>query len=231
MRAVGYARVSTEEQATHGCSLAAQEEKIRAYAALYGIELVEVIQDCGISAKTLKREGLQQALKLIDDKCVEGIVIAKLDRLTRSVKDWASLIESYFNGKASLMSVNDQIDTRSASGRVVLNVLVAISAWEREIIGERTAVALKHKQSQGIHVGSVPFGSQIRLGRLIEDDTETRIITFAISLREKKMGYESIADELTRMNFPTKRGGQWRPATVRKILLRHKKEALNVTTN
>lgn len=221
MRAVGYVRVSTEEQASTGCSLAAQADKIRSYCGLYGISLVDIIEDAGQSAKTLGRPGLQQVLSMLDVQDIDGIVICKLDRLTRSVRDWATLIERYFGGKASLLSVDDKIDTASAAGRVVLNLLICISQWERETIGERTSTALRHRQRQGIHVGSAPFGARIKDGRLIQDEEELQVITLALRYRQMMMSYEDIADEFIRLKIPTKRGGQWRSQTVRQITLRH----------
>src|SRR3989442_11690 len=121
-KVVGYCRVSTDTQADHGVSLQAQEEKIRQYCTLYNLELVTVVVDAGASAKTLRREGLQRVLSMLTHGHAEGIIVVKLDRLTRSVSDLGSLIGDYFSTYA-LMSVCEQIDTRSASGRLVLNVL------------------------------------------------------------------------------------------------------------
>lgn len=221
MKAIGYVRVSTEEQAATGCSLTAQTDKIRSYCQLYGIDLIEIIEDAGQSAKTLGRPGLQQALSMLDDGNVRGLVITKLDRLTRSVRDWATLIERYFGGKASLLSVDDKIDTASAAGRVVLNLLICISQWERETIAERTSTALRHRQRQGVHVGSAPYGAQIQNGRLIQDEQELRTVMLALHYRQQMKSYQDIADEFIRLEIPTKRGGQWRSQTIRKIILRH----------
>ncbi len=116
---------------------------------MYDIELVEIVIDAGVSAKSLERPGLQKALGILDSREVEAMVIVKLDRLTRSVKDLDWLLENYFADKFSLMSVSEQIDTRTASGRLVLNVLMSVAQWEREAIGERTNAALQHKKSQG----------------------------------------------------------------------------------
>ena len=142
IRVVGYVRVSTEEQASHGVSLAAQTAKIRAYAALYELELVDVVEDAGQSAKTLNRPGLQQALTMSRSGAAQGLLVAKLYRMSRSVSDVATLIDSYFGDRAryqaTLLPVADQVDTRTAAGRLVLNVLAAVSQWEREAIGERT---------------------------------------------------------------------------------------------
>ena len=218
MKAIGYIRVSTEEQAKEGVSLAAQEAKIKAYCELYDLEIVEIIVDAGQSAKTLKRPGLQQALGMLESGMAEALVIAKLDRLTRSVTDWGTLIERYFSKQYALLSVGDQIDTRTAAGRLVLNVLVSVAQWEREAIGERTSTALAHKKAQGEHVGSPAFGFKMVEKKLIKIDSETETIALARSLRGQGMTLQSIADELTRQEIQTKRGGSWRPSTLKYLL-------------
>src|SRR5438132_4732920 len=112
-KAIGYIRVSTDKQAEHGVSLEAQQAKLTQYAALYDIELVEVIVDAGVSAKTLDRPGLQRALGMLRKVQTHALLVAKLDRLTRSVEDLGELIRTVFvPGKADLLSVGEQIDTR-----------------------------------------------------------------------------------------------------------------------
>src|SRR3954469_45725 len=96
MRVIGYIRVSTEEQASEGVSLDAQRCKLEAYAKLYELDLVAVEVDAGVSAKTLERPGLRSALARLARGDVEGLLIAKLDRLSRSVADWNALIEAHF---------------------------------------------------------------------------------------------------------------------------------------
>ena len=109
-------------------SLDAQRAKVAAYASLYDLELTEVIVDAGQSAKTLDRPGLQRALAMLKSGNADALLVVKLDRLTRSVRDLGALVESYFApGKAALLSVGEQIDTRSAAGRLVLNVLASVS--------------------------------------------------------------------------------------------------------
>ena len=126
------------------------ERSRAAYAQLYDLEVSEVIVDTGESAKSLDRPGLQRALAMLKAGEADALLVVKLDRLTRSVRDLGHLVEKYFApGKAALLSVGEQIDTRSAAGRLVLNVLASVSQWEREAIGERTATAMQHKASQG----------------------------------------------------------------------------------
>src|SRR5882672_9158542 len=160
-RTIVYCRVSLEKQAEKGVSLDAH--KAKAYAELYDLDIVEVVIDAGASAKTLARPGLKRALGLLKAGKAEALLVVKLDRLTRSVADLGRLVERYFApGKAALLSVGEQIDTRSAGGRLVLNVLASVSQWEREAIGERTSAAMKHKAGQGEYTGGdVPYGWRV----------------------------------------------------------------------
>jgi site-specific DNA recombinase len=137
MKGIGYLRVSTEGQAEKGVSLESQEKKIRAMAEVQGAELIEIISDGGESAKSLARPGMARLLALVDAGKVDTVIIAKLDRLTRSVKDLAELLERFERKNVSLVSVAESLDTRTAAGRLVLNVMASVSQWERETIGER----------------------------------------------------------------------------------------------
>ncbi len=153
-RVVGYIRVSTEGQADGGVSLDAQRSKLEAYAFACDLDLVTVEVDAGLSAKTMRRPGLQRALESLRRGDAEGLLVAKLDRLTRSVRDLGTLVEDYFSDGFSLLSVGDSIDTRSAAGRLLLNVLASVSQWEREATGERTREALAHVKAQGVLLGA-----------------------------------------------------------------------------
>ena len=145
---------------------------------------------------------------LLKKKAVESLVISKLDRLSRSVKDWNSLIDGYFGEKAGkqLFSVADSIDTRTAAGRLVLNVLMSVAQWEREAIGECTWDALKHLKVAGKRVGKVPFGYSLMRDRktLVPNLAEQGVIRAIFQLRENGLTLRKIADELGRRGVPTK---------------------------
>ena len=222
MRVIGYVRVSTEEQATAGVSLAAQAEKVRAYCALYDLDLVELIEDPGASAKSLDRPGLARALATLRRGEVDGIVVAKLDRLTRSVADMATLIRDYFGerGGRSLFSVADSIDTRTAAGRMVLNILVSVSQSEREAIGERTRDALRHKRATGQVYNHAPLGYAAIDGRLVEIADEIKVVEEVRRLAAAGYSQRAICAALDASGYRTKRGGAWRPSTVQAILRR-----------
>jgi site-specific DNA recombinase len=155
MRAIGYARVSTDKQADRGVSLEAQTEKIRAMTLVHGAEIADIIVEAGESAQSLNRPGLQRLLALVDAGEVQTVIVAKLDRLARSVKDLCELLERFERRGVALVSVAESLDTGSAAGRLVLNIMTAVSQWEREAIGERTRDALSHKRSRGERVGNI----------------------------------------------------------------------------
>ena len=210
--AVGYVRVSTEKQADVGISLEAQTEKIQAMAVVQGLELSEVIIDAGESAKSLSRPGMERLLQLVDSGTVETVIVAKLDRLTRSVKDLAELLEHFNRRGVFLVSVAESLDTGSASGRLVLNIMTAVSQWEREAIGERTRDALSHKKAKGERVGTVPFGYRLASDgvHLNPEPAEQAILDKIRQLRASNYPFRRIAGELNRQGFRTRCGSLWR---------------------
>jgi site-specific DNA recombinase len=185
VRAIGYVRVSTEKHADLGVSLEAQTAKVRAMDVVQEAELVEVIVDAGESAKSLKRPGMERLLALVDARAIDTVINAKLDRLTRSVRDLAELLERFNRRQVSLVSVADSLDTGSAAGRLVLNIMVSVSQWEREAIGERTRDAMSHKRANGERVGTIRYGFQMAADgvHLEESPEEQAVLASARELR------------------------------------------------
>ncbi len=212
MKAIGYIRVSTEKQADFGVSLEAQAEKVRAMAVVQGAELAEVIVDAGESAKSLNRPGMARLLSLVDAGAVDAVIVAKLDRLTRSVKDLAELLERFTRRGVSLVSVAESLDTGTAAGRLVLNIMVSVSQWEREAIGERTRDAMSHKRANGERVGTLPFGYRVEAdgSHLEADPAEQGILARIRELKAAGHTTRQIAAELNRQGFTTRRGTAWR---------------------
>lgn len=199
VRAIGYIRVSTEQQAEHGVSLEQQEERIRAYAALRGLELVRIEVDAGASAKSLDRPGLQRTLAALDAFEASAIIVVRLDRLTRSVRDFCSLVDAYFKDSTyTLMSVNEHVDTSNAMGRMVLNILMSVSEWEREAAAERTAAVKKHLKASGTYAGGwPPYGFALdEDGNLIENAAELAILIQARALKSQGKSLRAVAAAL-----------------------------------
>jgi site-specific DNA recombinase len=222
LRLIGYVRVSTEEQASEGISLAAQRVRLGAYCDALGHELVAVVEDAGVSAKSTKRPGLQRALRALRKGEAAGLLVVKLDRLTRSVRDMVDLVDRYFAvGKGSaLISVGESIDTATAAGRMLLALLAVIAQWEREAIAERTREALRHKRAAGARLGAVPLGFKRHGDAFVRDEGEQATLARARELRASGAGLAAIAAALTAEGRPTKRGGAWHITTVRKLLQR-----------
>lgn len=149
---IGYVRVSSEEQAASGLSLDSQRERIRAYCLARGWELAEIVTDAGWSASTLERPGMEVVRRLMRERLVDAVVAVKLDRLTRSVRDLHELLALSTDTGVGLVSVTENMDTGSAAGRLMLNMLAAMAEWEREVIAERTVAALAVKKARGERV-------------------------------------------------------------------------------
>lgn len=229
MRALEYVRVSTDKQADSGVSLAAQTEKVRAMAVVQGAELVDVVVDAAESAKSLNRPGMARLLSMADAGAVDAVIIAKLDRFTRSVVDLAELLKRFDRRGVSLVSVADSLDTHSAAGRLVLNIMVSVSQWEREAIGERTRDAMRHKRQRGERVGTVPFGYRAASDgvRLEPNPAEREILRHIHRLHVSGQSTRQIAAELNRLGYATRRGAAWRFQHVAQAL-RMSSESLHV---
>ena len=150
-RVVAYLRVSSQEQVQSGLGLAAQKEQIALYAKLHGLEVAGVCRDDGVSGakKPSKRPGLSKALEGLRAGTFDGILVARLDRLSRSCRDVADLIiESEKRGFA-LLSVSDLLDTSTAAGKMQVRMLASFAEYERDLISERTKAALLEVAKKG----------------------------------------------------------------------------------
>jgi len=204
---IGYSRVSTGKQ---DLSLAVQEKKINQYANLHDLEISQIISDHGISAKTFNRPGIRQIIELIKAKQVKTIIIYKLDRLTRSIKDLNEFIELTLKNDVSLISIQDSINTKTATGRLIINVLGSVSQWEREVIAERTTEALQEKKKQGKKYTNIaPYGYRWKGKQLVKDNTEQEIIKQIFSLRTNGFSYQKIANELNNKKILTRKNTNW----------------------
>jgi DNA invertase Pin-like site-specific DNA recombinase len=216
-RVIGYVRVSTAGQAESGLSIEAQRSKIEAYCGLYDLELVEIIVDAGESAKSLKRPGIDRLLSAVAAGSLDGVVVAKLDRLTRSMRDLHRLLEEVFS-KVELHSVAEKVDTSSAAGRLVLNVLMSVAEWEREAIGERTATALKAKKARGEKVGRAPYGFRWEDGELVKDETEQKTVAVIKELRSRGLTLRAIKGEIEERGLLNRSGvARWSLAVLSKV--------------
>lgn len=225
MKAIGYTRVSTAEQAAEGLSLENQDVKIRAYCFAKGWELVDMIEDAGESAVSLDRPGMVRLIEMCQRREFDVLVIYKLDRMTRSVKDLGYLIQDIFEQCGVMFSsVMDNFDTSTANGKLILNILGSVAQWERDIISERTRDALAHKKHKGEKLGMVPFGFRLENNRLVEDADEMRLLGTMKRMRRDGMSFQKIADRLNVKPCPRpRRSMKWSKSTVADLINDHVK--------
>ncbi len=219
--AIGYVRVSTRNQADRGVSLSAQTEKIKAFCAIRDLELTEIIDDAGQSAKTLKRPGMERLLSLVKCRQVGAVIVAKLDRISRSVRDLADLVELFQNKGVEFASVSDSIDTSTAAGRLVLNVIGSVSQWEREAIAERTSEALVQMRREGRRMSRfAPFGFRYEGTVMVADKRQQGAITTIFSLHSRGLSLRKIAAELEAQGVTSRNGTALSSQTIWKVLQR-----------
>ena len=221
MTAVGYVRVSTEDQAREGISLENQRKKIELYAELNGLVLNEIVADEGISAKNLKRPGVQRVLEMAKKKEVDSIVIYKLDRMFRNTVDALKTSQMLDRKGIALHSINEKLDTKSAIGRFFFSLMASLAEMERSIVSERTTDALRCKKAKGERVGEVPYGFNAVEENLVPNEEEQAVIEMMIEMKRMRLSNKAIAERLTEKQIPTKKGlKSWNYQTVRNILKR-----------
>ena len=208
LRVVLYTRVSTSEQAESGAGLAAQEAALRADATRRGWEIIDHLTDAGVSGKSMTgRPALAQALHLVTGGAADALAVSKLDRLSRSLLDFAALMARAQAEGWALVALDVDVDTTTPSGRLVANVMASVAEWERETIGARTRDSLAARRAQGVVLGRP---------RTISLAAVTR----ARALRADGLSFAACAEQLTSEGVPTAQGGaRWYPSTVRKVLL------------
>ncbi len=218
---IGYARVSTVEQAESGISLDAQRHRLKAYCDAHGLVLARVEEDRGISARrTTNRPALQRALQALRKGEVVGLVAVKLDRLSRTTRDVLDLVARAEKESWALHSIEERLDTSSAQGRFVVTLLGALSQLEREQAAERTKCAMAELRRQGKRIsGKPPFGYRFEGGRVAEVAEEQVILGRIRELRDAGKGCYAIASALNREGVLNPRTGKaWFFGTLRSVL-------------
>lgn len=205
MNVVGYTRVSTVEQGQSGLGLAAQAAAIEAECARRGWVLDRIETDV-LSGRSMSRPGLQSALTDCDSGAVDGIIVSKLDRLSRSLIDFAALLERAKRRGFNIVALDLGVDLATPQGKLLANVMASIAEWEREIIGQRTKDALAVARSRGVRLGRPPA-------------VPAALVTRIRRAHSRGTSLSAIARKLNAEGVPTAHGGaQWHPSTIRSLL-------------
>ena len=219
-----YVRVSTEEQAREGYSIRAQEEKLKSYAKLKEWHIYGIYADEGISAKDI--DGRPEMKRLIADIAsgkVTNVLVYKIDRLTRSTKNLIELIDLFNQYQCAFNSLNEAIDTTTATGRMFLKIVGIFAEFERENLAERVRLGLERKAREGYAINSnnSSFGYARNIGEKIQtiEQKEAEIVRriFDMYLHDDYSLYQ-IARTLNAENVSTKKGGKWKHKTVKLVL-------------
>ncbi|MCZ2857821.1 recombinase family protein [Blastococcus sp. VKM Ac-2987] len=209
MRVVAYVRVSTREQAEDGHGLDAQRAEITRTAEARGWSIVAWGCDAGVSGAHLDgRDGWSRAIELVESGQADGIVATKIDRVSRSVADFAALVSRAKEHRWNLVVLDIGLDLSTPTGEFVATIMCAAAQLERRMVGQRTKDGLAAAKAKGV-----------RLGRpvVITDDVARRVA----ELRATGATLAEIADQLTDDGVPTAGGGdRWWPSTVRGVLAR-----------
>lgn len=208
VKVVGYARVSTSEQGESGAGLAAQRLAITVEAERRGWQLALIVEDIA-SGRTMRgRDGLAEALRMIEAGEADGLLVSKLDRLSRSVADFATMLARFQAKGWGLTLLDIGLDTTTVTGAAMAHVVSAFSEMERKRIGERTREALAERRAVGVRLGRPP---------VLSCEVRERIRR----MREGGASLARIADTLSNDGTPTAHGGvRWYPSTVSKVLAR-----------
>jgi DNA invertase Pin-like site-specific DNA recombinase len=191
-----------------GAGLDAQRRAITAECRRRGWELVETIEDRGYSAKDLRRPGVQEALRTLEAGEAKALVVAKLDRLSRSMIDFAAVMAKAQKQNWALVALDVAVDSSTPAGEAMVHMLATFAQFERRLIAQRTREALAIKKAAGVRLGRPPTLPQSVVRRIQRQ-------------RARGDSLRAIADSLNRDEVPTAQGGaQWYPATVRHVLLR-----------
>lgn len=206
-----YIRVSTEEQAREGFSIDAQKAKLTAYCQIHDLDIHAIYIDDGISGKNLNRTKVKELIDDIKSKDVDTLIVFKLDRLTRSVEDLSYLIRLFDKNKVKFISLSEQIDTSTATGRMFVYLLGVFAEWEREVIAERVVVGMEQRAKEGFYTAKRVLGYDYNpeTKQYTINENEAKIVRLIFKLHNEGKGYYLIAKTLNNMGYKTKDGNSF----------------------
>ena len=220
MKAIGYVRVSTEEQAKHWISLDMQRAKIEAYASLEDMDLIEILADEGISGCSIKgRPGIQKVLEMVKSRQTKAVIVYKLDRLARNTIEALQVAKLMDRNGVALHSITEKLDTKSAMGRFFFTIMASIAEMERGIIGERIQGAMARKRQLGEACNNnPPFGFRIVDFMVVPDQSEQNTIKRIHEHKDQGRTIWETVEILTRESRLNRKGKPFGKTQVHNIL-------------
>ncbi|HOU36298.1 MAG TPA: recombinase family protein [Candidatus Omnitrophota bacterium] len=220
MKCAVYVRVSTEEQAKEGYSLAAQTDKIVEYIKSKGWTYSQIYNDDGYSAASRRRPALQRLLADAASQQFEAVIVYRIDRLSRNLKDLIEIVEELATNGAGFKSITEIIDTTTPEGRLMFHQFGSFAQYERELISQRTSLGRSKRLKLGLWPGGrAPFGYLLKAGKLQTVEKEAKLVRLMFELYlNKNLGVINIARYLNDKGIKTKQGKKWKFTVVHKIL-------------
>lgn len=216
--AIAYCRVSTLDQAEEGVSLEAQRAQIKEWANRKGFKLLRVYEDAGLSGgRADNRPALQDALRHVR-RCRAALVTHSLSRLARNVKDAMSISEGLEKAGADLVSLTEEINTTTATGRLFFGFLALLGAFERDLTRERTVAAMDVMRRRGARISRIPpLGYRFRGDSVIPNRAEQKTIAYIHELRAQGLTLRAITERLNDEDVPA-RGTRWHLKTIHRVI-------------
>ena len=215
---VGYTRVSAEERKITGTSLDAQRQAIEDECLRRGWRLSDVLQDVGCSGRDLERPAMREVIRRLEAKEIDCLMVARLDRLSRSLLDFSRLTERARKRGWKLVTLDLTVDTTTPEGELMASVLAIFAQYERRLISQRQSETRVQLRAQGRVYGTVPFGFRRKGKRLVRYRAEQRVLEQARLLYEQGFNHTQIADQLTAQGVRGKRGGRMVGEQIRNLL-------------
>ena len=218
-----YVRVSTEEQATSGHSIAAQTDRLTKYCEALGYNIYNVYVDDGVSGGVpLKKRAAGSTLSDdIKKRKIDTVVAYSLSRLFRDVVDGLSNIKAWDKKDISVVLLDvggSSVDTSSAMGKMLISVMLACTELERTLTGERVSLVHQHKKANRQVYSKAMYGFDRVGDELVPNEEEQNVVQQMKSYRSDGYSYRKIATTLNAANIPTKEQKQWYPKTVSYII-------------
>jgi DNA invertase Pin-like site-specific DNA recombinase len=218
VRALGYVRMSLDERYHTGAGMAAQRSTIVAECEHRGWGLVEIVEDLGFSGRDLNRPGMRDAIGRLDGGEADCLVVAKLDRLSRSLLDFATLSDHARRSGWGLVALDIAVDTTTPAGEAMANVLATFAQFERRMIGQRIREARAQLRAQSRVYGTTPFGFRREGKMLVRDPAEQKIVARARRLYARGVSYMRIAERFDAEGLRGRLGGRWDGITIKSML-------------
>jgi DNA invertase Pin-like site-specific DNA recombinase len=219
-----YIRVSTEEQAKEGFSLGAQQQQLEDYCVAYDLEVYKVYVDDGYSGRNTKRPAYRQMIEEIDSW--DSILVLKMDRIHRNTRNFIEMMDLLKKKNKNFISKQEKLDTKTAMGNFVMQLIQGIAQLESEQIGERTrdgmrqkAESLESSDDEKRTMGfTPPFGYRLSDGKLVNDPDEQYVVKLIFDLYASGEAMDSICYSLNRQSLLTRKGNPWNKYNLRNIL-------------